>query len=262
MKLKDINRYIFINPSPNMLKVAKKIEEFGKKTEICVDKDIMAANCYKLSVHFDNEFLFYSDKNRESEFLEKNAFKFKRGLFYRHPVIENIPFKGTSKELYLINKGKILFEQKNDFNIFNGKPNDDEVVIFSYSKNMLSERDCKRKIVTILEVDKETSNALHFNYFIFFIKDLKYEMFLNGNKLYVVGDKDADILFSKRLEFFKKNNFKKLSEFAIYVNENPYLVKSEKNYILLNDYSYFNISVKMPEEWYHKLGRYLCTGKQ
>jgi len=262
MKLKDIKKYIFINPSPNMLKVAKKVEDFGKKTEICVDEDIITANCHKLSIHFGNEFLFYSDKSSENEFLEKNAFKFKRGFFYRQPVITDTPFKGTLKELYLINKNKILFEEHNPFNIFNGKLNDDEILILSYSKNNLSERDCKRKIVTIFEVDTETEKALRFNYFVFFIRDLKYEMFINDSKLYVVGAKSADILFGTKLEFFKKYDFKKLSEYPIYLNENSYLVNSEKKYILLNDYSYFNISVKMPEEWYDRLGRYLCTGKQ
>lgn len=262
MKLKDIKKYIFINPSPNMLKVAKKVEEFGKKSEICVDEEIIWANCHKLSIHFGNEFLYYSNKSSEKEFIEKNAFKFKRGFFYRKPNINDTPFKGTLKELYLIKKNRILFEELRPLNIFNGKINDDEVLISAYSKKILSERDCKRKLVTIFEVDAETKKALCFNYFIFFIKDLKYEMFINDNKLYIVGDKEADILFGQKLEFFKKYDFKKHSEYFVYINENSYLVKSEKKYILLNDYSYFNISVKMPEEWYDKLGRYLCTGKQ
>jgi hypothetical protein len=86
-------------------------------------------------------------------------------------------------------------------------------------------------------------------------------MFISGNKLYVVGDKDSNILFKNRLPFLQRNGIKKTNEFALFFNTNSYLVNFEKKYILLNDFSYFNISVKMPDEWYERLGQYLCTGK-
>lgn len=260
MKLKDIDRFIFLNPSPNMSILARKVSQFGRNVLLCYNKERINLNSNKLSICYDDKYFFYDLSSNEKEFTDRQAYRFKKWIFEKSPDVSSLPFRGGLRELYLLGKGKILAEQPANIAEFNGNLSDKDIVITSYTP-ISGIKKATKKYIEIYELDEDILKTLMLSYFVFFIKDLKYEMFISGNKLYVVGDKDSNILFKNRLPFLLKNGKKKTNEYSLFFNNNSYLVNFEKKYILLNDFSYFNISVKMPDEWYERLGQYLCTGK-
>ncbi len=44
----------------------------------------------------------------------------------------------------------------------------------------------------------------------------------------------------------------------------PWIVNNvDKHLVLVNDFSFFNISIKMTDQWFEKVGgRYICTDRQ
>jgi hypothetical protein len=60
----------------------------------------------------------------------------------------------------------------------------------------------------------------------------------------------------------KQFSFKKVKELVISRNRQPWAYKViDKRIILLNDFSYFSLSLKLPDLWYEKAGRLLCSEK-
>jgi len=116
--------------------------------------------------------------------------------------------------------------------------------------------------VKVYETDLDVKTCFGNEFFILFLLKNRIELFRIKDLIYLVSSKNIspmDIIREK-FSFMSKFEFKIKKEFLIIRNRHPWF-KLRKNYILINDYSFFNLSVKMSDDWYRTAGRYLCSGK-
>lgn len=119
--------------------------------------------------------------------------------------------------------------------------------------------------LVMYDTDFDLKEALGSDYFIFFLEGERVEMCASGNRLVTIGSKNRDHIeiLSERFRFLNKFNFKKVKELVISRNRMPWIVNNiDKHLVLVNDFSFFNISVRMTDQWYEKVGRYICTDRQ
>ena len=145
------------------------------------------------------------------------------------------------------------------------RPNDDNRLIIKsmliYSKGESSKFLTLKKIIRG-KVDTGFYRPLKNCYYIFQKDQNRLEMFFRDEDLFLIGDKNLEKQsIHKFIPTLKKFDFEILDEFLFWFNENNFLVKHKKNNIIVNDYSYANLSVVMPDSWYEKLGRFLWEGK-
>lgn len=115
------------------------------------------------------------------------------------------------------------------------------------------------------DTDFDLKEALGKDYFVFFLNSDRVEMCASGNRLVTVGCKNKDHvqLLSEKFPFLNKFNFKKVKELVISRNRMPWVVNNiDKHLVLVNDFSFFNISIRMTDQWFEKVGRYICTDRQ
>lgn len=116
--------------------------------------------------------------------------------------------------------------------------------------------------LSMYDTDFDIKEALGNDYFVLFLKNMKIEMCRSGNRLIIIGKKNDDCLgvLLDSMPFMKKFNFKKVKELIILRNRMPWIVNTiDKGLLLINDYSYFNVSVKLEPEWFDKVGKHICA---
>lgn len=116
--------------------------------------------------------------------------------------------------------------------------------------------------LVMYDTNFDLREALNNDYFVLFFKTVKIEMCRSGNRLILIGKKNDDCLgeLIKHMPFMAKFNFKKVKELIILRNRMPWVVNNiDKGLLLINDYSYFNVSVKLEPEWFDKVGKHICA---
>lgn len=266
MKLKDIDRFIFLNPSPNMYKIAEEIKLLGRNIKFYKSPEYFFSSAYKFSFHFNDKYQFIGSEDEAIEITDNIIYKFKKSFFINKFKPKTLPFPGTLKDYCLSKVKKIEFDSNNldeleELDIIKRTYPDNFLIVSSYSTGDLTNKKLINKLVAVYDCDYELISSLKNNYFVFFVNNQRYEVFVQKNNLIITGDSNPDMLITQKLQFFEKLNLKQVNSFVISLNENSYIVNFDKNHILLNDYSYFNLSISMPQMWYKKMGQFLCTGK-
>jgi hypothetical protein len=266
MKLKDIDRFIFLNPSYNMYKIAKEIKLLGREVKFYKTPEFVISQAYKISLHFDNRYLFFTNEGGNKEITVNDIYKLKKSLFNSGFKPRNLSFSKTLKDFCLSLAKKIeidsnQFDELEELDLTKKILPENFLIVSAYAIGDLANKRLVNKLVTIYDTDKELIESIKNNYFVFFVDSKRYEVFVQGENLVIVGDSNPDFLISKKLQFFERFNLNQVKSYVIALNENSYIVNFDKNHILLNDYSYFNISISMPDMWYKKVGQFLCTGK-
>jgi hypothetical protein len=118
-------------------------------------------------------------------------------------------------------------------------------------------------ILSLYETDFDLYASFGEDYFVIFYNFTRVEIYVYNKFLCIIHYniiEPINLLFL-RYPFLKKFNFKKVESLNLIINDEPWLISFEsKNTILINDYSFNNLSVDMPEKWYESIGRFLCSG--
>lgn len=267
--------YIFLNPSPNMLKIAETVRSFGRKV-------VLVRNDQFPEIDAVNIHLFYGD-GYKSIFPSDDALgdvkqfsRMKKNML-ANMTLSKIKGELSSESLDLssgdvvdlcllkrnaLSRKEIVANPVSSATSFSQIAADNEhaTIVTGYMEFLGG----NEKLI-MYDTDFDLKEALGKDYFIFFMDGERVEMCASGNRLVTIGSKNLDHIevLSEKMGFFKKFNFKKIKELVISRNRMPWVVNNiDKHLVLVNDFSFFNISIKMTDQWFEKVGRYICTDKQ
>ncbi|PLX68370.1 MAG: hypothetical protein C0602_09320 [Denitrovibrio sp.] len=267
--------YIFLNPSPNMLKIAETVRSFGRNV-------VLVRNDQFPEIDAVNVHMFYDDSYRtifpgEALNNDVKAFSRMKKNFLASMSVSKIKsdLAAESKNLKtgdivdycLLKRGVLSTKDVATSTVSNAtsfakisEDNEHATIVTGYMEFLGG----SEKLI-MYDTDFDIKEALGRDYFIFFLENERIEMCSSGNRLVTIGTKTKDHieLLSKRFKFFNKFNFKKVKELVISRNRMPWVVNNlDKHLILVNDFSFFNISIRMTDSWFEKVGRYICTDSQ
>lgn len=267
--------YIFLNPSPNMLKIAEMVRSCGRNV-------VLVRNDQFPEIDAVNVHMFYDGGYRSifpAETAEGDIKSFSR---IKKNFLSNLTLSKIKGELSSISKDLSSGDIVDLCLLKRGALNKKEVITTPVSSaTSFSKIAADNEHATIItgymeflggterlimyDTDFDLKEALGKDYFIFFFGGERIEMCASGNRLVTIGSKNHDHIeiLKANLRFMKKFNFNKVKELVISRNRMPWIVNNiDKHLILVNDFSFFNISIKMSDQWVEKVGRYICTDKQ
>jgi hypothetical protein len=267
--------YIFLNPSPNMLKIAETVRSFGKNIKLVKNEQFPEIDAVNIHMFYDKGFNTIFPGDSENGDI-KSFSRMKKNLLSNMTLNKVKSELGTySKELQcgdivdlcLIKRDCLCEKDISATPVSSATSftsiaadNENATIVTSYMEFLGG----NEKLI-MYDTDFDLKEALGNDYFLFYLDNLRVEMCSSGNRLVTVGPKELDHigLIADKMKFLKKFNFKKVKELVISRNRMPWVVNNvDKRLVLINDYSFFNISIRMTSQWFEKVGRYICTDKQ
>ncbi len=279
MSSKDISRFVFINPSPILCEISKYIRKKGFDVE-AVSVDFMGIESPK-AVNFFAKKNINSLKKNETNLINfkaiNKAFVFKKPFFdfgktkgkINLENFLNVKSIGNIVDLQFLTSGSFFTfecEMSNCFESFQQvfSSFDNCVFISAWYPDSLNQFSSKKFHVNIYETDFDIKKVFGREYFIIFDDTQRIEIFYFENKLYLISEFNDDLsnVLFKIFKFLEKYDFSKVRSFDMVRNINTYMkISKDKKKILVNDYSYFNISACMPVKWIEVAGDFICSGK-
>ncbi|BAI81166.1 hypothetical protein DEFDS_1710 [Deferribacter desulfuricans SSM1] len=267
MKSEFINFYIH-NPSPNLHILGKRLKRKGHKVVFTSDS-IYYPKFYNSIYLLENKNIEKIEPSINTYFCEKEIFKFKRNILDK--VFYFNKTKYTSLFFNSIVKQNGNFKEYNPIEDTDKKnfddiisSNDEAVIILSYLDSNISDRySIKGKRFYLFKLTLENEFLKIFSDSSFYIIDNSIEFFIFENYLIVISEND-NLDVKKLYKYLNKYTFEVESLGSYVKNIFPWFMKykvGNKYLIFLNDYSLFNISVKVCDEWFDKLERAICLEK-
>jgi len=267
--------YIFLNPSPNMLKIAETVRSLGRDVMLVKNEQFPEIDARNVHMFYNGTFqtIFPGDSSKSEikpfSRMKKNFLssltlsKVKSDLasFSKDLASGDIVDLCLLKRNELSNQGLSATAVSKATSFASIASDNDHATIVTGYMEFLGGNE---KLI-MYDTDFDIKEALGKDYFVFFLKSGRMEMCSSGNRLVTIGSKNQDhiAVLAEKLEFLQKFNFKKVKELVISRNRMPWVVNNvDKHLVLVNDYSFFNISIRMSDQWFEKVGRYICTDKQ
>lgn len=267
--------YIFLNPSPNMLKIAENVRSHGRNVVLVRNDQFPEINAVNVHMFYDATFHTIYPGNTDNS--DVKAFTRMKKNFLSSLTVSKIKSDlasvsqdlktGDIVDLCLLKRGVLSEKEMVTSPVSTAtsfakiaEDNEHATIVTGYMEFLGG----NEKLI-MYDTNFDIKESLGTDYFIFFLGDERIEMCSSGNRLVTIGSKSKDHidLLSTRLRFLKKFNFKKVKELVISRNRMPWVVNNlDKHLVLVNDFSFFNISIKMTDSWFEKVGRYICTDRQ
>ena len=267
--------YIFLNPSPNMLKIAETVRTFGRNVVLVRNDQFPEIDAVNVHMFYNNTFqtVFPGDtassdvkmftRMKKNFLAGMTVNKIKSDLAAQSQDLRT----GDIVDLCLLKRGVLSTREVGASKVSSAtsfskiaEDNEHAIIVTGYMEFLGG-----NERLIMYDTDFDIKESLGSDYFIFFLDNERIEMCSSGNRLVTIGTKTKDHieLLSTRFRFLKKFNFKKVKELVISRNRMPWVVNNlDKRLILVNDFSFFNISIKMTDNWFEKVGRYICTDRQ
>jgi len=267
--------YIFLNPSPNMLKIAETVRSFGRDVVLVRNDQFPEIDAVNIHMFYNGTFktIFPGEalNNDVKAFsrMKKNFFsgltvsKIKNELSNESKDLSS----GDIVDLSLFKRGVLSKKDVTTTSVSSATSfstiaadNEHATIVTGYMEFLGG----NEKLI-MYDTDFDLKEALGRDYFIFFIGKERVEMCASGNRLITIGSKVTEhiAILAEKFPFLKKFDFKKVKELVISRNRMPWVVNNiDKHLVLVNDFSFFNISIKMTDQWFEKVGRYICTDRQ
>jgi len=282
MKSNDISKFVFINPSPNLYKISRFVKSFGKDVDYIYTKDFINLNSEKIFYMTPRNILKFDLTMLEKSVDDKGIYSYKKRFFLKKHVKKclevldnNDPYMSCANyvDFQIISRQRIK-----EYSAGHGKTNymdyaslkkrfveNDCYYIAGWMPEDVKSRDLSKFFLFIFETDIDLEKCFGSDFFVVFFENVRFEIATLNGRLYILSTQNKNVLekLKNKFTFMNKFTFKKVSEKTVTKNCNPWFVKGEKkNLTIVNDYSFFNISIKLPEDWYTGAGRYLCTEMQ
>jgi len=282
MKSKDINKFIFINPSPNLYKISRFVKSLGKEVDYIYTRDFLNLNSEKIFYMTPRDFRKFDLTMLEKNYDDKGIYSYKKNFFrnkYVKKCVEELEHNDSYMscanyvDFQIINRQRIMeyFTNTESTNfidytsLIGGISENDYCYIAAWLPDYIKNRSLSKFFLFAFETDIDLEKCFGSDFFVVFFGGCRFEIAAWNDRLYILSNRNENVLekLRNKFTFMNKFKFKKVLEKTITKNCNPWFVKGEKrNLIIVNDYSFFNLSVKLPEDWYTGAGRYLCTEMQ
>jgi hypothetical protein len=266
--------FIFLNPTPNLMKVADYVKFSGRSVRIASNNQfppITSAN-----IHFFHGGTYSTarkspnPKEVPADFcmkMKKNIFNFLYGRKIRSELaaLGESFGQGNITDLCLMKTQGVYShdikstqdESVTHQTLLNEYPN--SFIVTGYMESLSG-----TEKMQMYDTDFSLREAFGNDFFVVFTKNDRIEVCAHGNRLITVGRKNTEHInaLAETFPMLKQFSFKRVKELVISRNRQPWAYKViDKRIILLNDFSYFSLSLKLPDLWYEKAGRLLCSEK-
>jgi hypothetical protein len=271
--------YIILNPSGNLFKIGALLKEFGLNVYFfnTGELPLIVPNCVHLI--FKDVFLTFDRKNSIDQDYNLSML-IKKGLMSEYKLkkmrkelssIDKSLVNGDVS-LLMLYKGSTLFKYNMDIKIeeidtikeINPKV-EDKIITSTIPYLYLSKYTKFYETLSIYESDFDLVESLGKDYYICFVKNEKIEFYVFNNYLCVIHKNmlDPKALLHDKFPFLQQFTLKRIEYIYFVRNHFPWLENFNSiRTILMNDYSYGGLSIKMIDRWYEGVGRFLCTGMQ
>ncbi|KAA0258411.1 hypothetical protein FHQ18_04430 [Deferribacter autotrophicus] len=270
MRSEVINEIIFVNPSPNMIKLSRIIKRMGYKV-IYASTDLYFPCFFDSAYLIDDKITRFSSLSNINTSKEDIYYLFKKSLFNKLKFLrykKRIGFNTVS----LMERIKSFKEsqplEKSKTERFSDILNDGEnyKIVFSYLP--------KQEILKLgflgndynifkIEGEQEFIDTIQKSTF-YILKKNGIEIFRYENYI-IVKTENSNLELNKIYKYLDNYNLEVKKIGQITKKENPWIEKKSlngKEFFYINDYSVFNFSIKIWDDWYEKLARFICTEKQ
>ncbi len=264
--------FIFLNPSPNLLKLTENIRSRGYIVKLVKNEQFPDVNAENIHVFYEGSYMTFF-RNDPPQGKMSGFGRIRKGFL---PSLVSASVKkelrGLSKDFacgdvvdLCLMKRRSLLESNIEISSVSSaasfsdivEDNGNAVIVTGYMEFVAGSEK-----LSMYDTDFDLKEALGNDYFVFFTKTSRIEMCRSGNRLLVVGSRKDDHLsmLCDQMSFLKKFNFKRVKELIISRNRMPWIINHiDKGLVLLNDYSYFNVSVRLEPEWFDRVGKNLCA---
>jgi hypothetical protein len=266
--------YIFLNPTPNLMKVAEYIKHCGRKVRLVTNNQFPPINASCIHVFHNGSYTTARCTAAPVEVPSDLCMKIKKPLL---PIMisnkiskELAAFgqdfkRGNVNDLCLMKSGGVYTldtpmtsdEPAAHQTLLNEHP--EALIVTGYTESISG-----NEKIQMYDTDFDLKEAFGQDYFILFTGKERIEICSHGNRLITLGRKNLEHIeiLTASFPMLKHFSFKRVKELVISRNRQPWAVKmTDKRVVLLNDYSYFNLSLRLPSVWYEKVGKLLCLGK-
>lgn len=266
--------YIFLNPSANLLLLSEYVKNMGYNVKLVKNEQFPEISPDNVHIFYDGTSRSFTRKG-EARGSARQFMKMKKGIFSgisnRQVRQELSSFSrgvacGDIVDLALFKRqsletGKVNLSPVSSASSFSdiAEDNSDAVIVTGYMEFVAG-----NEKLTMYDTDLDIKDALGNDYFVFMINGVRVELCCAGNRLVTIGHKKDDVIpmITSQMPFLKKFGFKRVKELIISRNRMPWIINSlDKGLMILNDYSYFNASVRLGPDWLAKVGKYICAGK-
>ncbi len=265
MKLKCTKEIVFLNPSVNLNKVAILIENYGvkvgrAKTAGCL-KPHGSRIVYKDEQQY-NVFRFDIVSAVLPEIFYKFGDNFLNRFYYKNFLKKN---NITSATEYLIKNRYPLSEPKGSSNEemvdISHLLNSNKVVLTSYITDKEIEGIKYNKVVAEYKLFDNLDKYIGNDYAIVKNQGVYIEFFIKDEYIYFIADNFDMIQQILEKTFLKNVRIEFTNRYRMLRNDSTMIKKVRKNLYLVNDFSFFGVSLNPGKKWVESLGDYICAGK-
>lgn len=250
--------YVFINPSPNMELVAKTVMNMGNSARRIFTSDYTGKSVDTFWCHAGGS-LFELDNSRKAKELDGAVMCLKKPLFanFRYSYIKNktaavnpAVISSNIQDYVLLSshhwKEAEVPVEVSDLNFDGVLSKFPQHIIVA---SMIPASGGKRNI-TAWRTDYDFQDALGNDYYFFFDKNGRHEMFSDGDRLVTISDNQKNLNWLKNINpTMNRFAFEKMKSVNYHVNTKPWIQKYSSRVYLVNDYSWQGISAVLPDGW-------------
>lgn len=267
-------KLIFLNPTPNLLKVAEQVKAQGKSVRLAFNNQFPPISSTNLHVFKDGTYSTARKTPNPAEVPSELCMKMKKNVFnffYAKTVKSKLSEFGNEAgnanitDLCLF---KTCGVYSHEIKHIHDEPVTHQTLLSSNPDSLIVTSNIEslsgNEKMNMFDTDFCLKDAFGNDFFVVFAKQERIEVCVHGNRLITIGNKNSDHMqaLGELFPMFKQFSFKKVKELVISRNRQPWAYKkAEKGVVLLNDFSYFNLSLRLPELWYQKAGKLLCSEK-
>lgn len=266
--------FIFLNPTPNLLKVADCVKYSGRSVRIASDSQFPMITSDNMHIFCEHTYKTARRSSNPQEVpaeyckaMKKNILNFLYGRKIESDLAKTAEGfnEGNITDLCLMKAPGVYthaiksqtYEQLSHQTILSEFP--DSFIVTGCMESISG-----NEKMQMYDTDFNLKESFGSDYFLLFTQKDRLEICTHGNRLITIGSKNADHMdiLTAAFPMLRPFSFKKIKELIIARNRQPWAYKViDKRIILINDYSYFSLSLKLPDLWYEKAGKLLCSEK-
>ncbi len=266
--------FIFLNPTPNLLKVADYVKFSGRSVRIASNNQFPPISSSNIHIFHGGTYTTARKSADPKEIPADYCMKMKKNIFnflYGGKIRGELAGLGSGFEQGNITDlclMKTLGVYSHDIKNAQDEPVTHQTLLSEYPDSFIV-TGCMESLsgnekMQMYDTDFSLKEAFGNDFFVVFTGNDRIEVCAHGNRLITVGRKNTEHINTLEESFpmLKQFSFKRVKELVISRNRQPWAYKViDKRIILLNDFSYFSLSLKLPDLWYEKAGRLLCSEK-
>ncbi|GAB7140433.1 hypothetical protein RsTz2092_03810 [Deferribacterales bacterium RsTz2092] len=266
-----MSEFVFVNPSPNLELIACELEAYGREVSRVWTLEMLRArpaNVWafvgqkysRLNGHLAKDKLDGNVTNLKKPFFASFKYRYVRQkLININPEVANGSFQD-----YILLTGEIWNDTKSNPPAFSKQTIDGVIAQYPDSIIITSQLPAYsgKRVVSMWESDYDVLDALGDDYYMFFEGNTRHELLCLEGKLRCVSDSASLDWLARLNPTMKRFKFENISSYSFIQNTNAWLDKYSSSIFIVNDYSWLNFAVRMPDSWARDVSSFFFNYKQ